>query len=91
MSEKCPRCGIKMKGDAPDESRYFNCNSCGGRYFLEDDGELVDPLQRRKSNARKCSNCGETLGDGEYVSPYEYGDNADGCIKCSHCGYKNYV
>ena len=35
---KCPQCGRKMKGDWPDKEVYFNCEFCGDRFVIEDDG-----------------------------------------------------
>lgn len=48
----CPQCGKRMKGDWPDKSRWFNCANCRDRFFLEDDGELVNVLFRSRKNER---------------------------------------
>lgn len=86
----CPQCGRKMKGDWPDKTRYFNCESCGDRFFVEDDGEIVNVLYRGNKNSKKCANCGQSLRGGSYTAPWENGNNSDGYIKCPHCGYVNF-
>lgn len=87
----CPQCGKRMKGDWPDKARWFNCSSCGDRFFLEDDGDLVNALSRgRNKSGKKCENCGQSLSGGSYTAPWENGNNPDGYIKCSHCGYVNF-
>ena len=87
---RCPYCGGMVKGDAPDAQYWFNCTSCGERFYLED-GELISPFDRsrRKSN-KTCANCGQSLSGGEYTAPWENGNNPDGYIKCPHCGYVNF-
>ncbi|MBQ6441497.1 MAG: hypothetical protein IJJ13_02755 [Lachnospiraceae bacterium] len=37
----------------------------------------------------ECINCQGSLQGGEYVSPWEDGDNAHGYVICPHCGCKN--
>ena len=36
-----------------------------------------------------CENCGWSLKGGEYVSPWEDGDNEYGYIICPHCRHEN--
>ena len=72
----CPQCGKRMKGDWPDKSRWFNCSTCGDRFFLEDNGELVNALYRGSNNSgKKCENCGQSLSGGSYTAPWENGNN----------------
>ncbi|MBR3325875.1 MAG: hypothetical protein IKG22_00940 [Atopobiaceae bacterium] len=88
----CPYCGSTMTGDAPDEARWFNCDRCGERFFLEDDGELVSPFARRRSNGgRRCESCGGSLAGGEYTAAWENGNNPDGYVRCPHCGHANFL
>lgn len=87
----CPQCGRRMKSDWPDKSRYFNCGSCGDRFFLEDDGQLVNVFDRHSSGGRTCENCGQSMSGGEYTAPWENGNNPDGYIKCPHCGHVNFL
>lgn len=88
---KCPWCGSTVVGDSPDALKFFNCNTCGGRFFLED-GELVNVFDRgKKDNDHICENCGESLAGGNYTAPWEDGDNYDGYVTCPHCGYNNYI
>jgi DNA-directed RNA polymerase subunit RPC12/RpoP len=88
---KCPYCGGMLKGDAPDATRFFNCDFCNTRFYLEN-GELIDLFDKkaRRHTSRLCSNCGQSLSGGEYTAPWENGNNSDGYIKCPHCGYINY-
>lgn len=87
---RCPSCGGMVQGDAPDATYWFNCKSCGERFYLED-GELVSPYNRnRRTSSRTCSNCGQPLSGGEYTAPWENGNNSDGYTKCPHCGYTNF-
>ena len=58
---KCPQCGRKMKGDWPDKELYFNCEFCGDRFVIEDDGELVNVFNRGSNNHGTCINCGQSL------------------------------
>ncbi len=85
---RCPRCGDRVVGDAPDARIWFNCHTCGGRFILED-GELINPTDRGDSS-KSCGNCGQSLKGGEYIAPWENGNNPDGYIKCPHCGYVNF-
>ena len=87
----CPQCGSRMKGDEPDKSRWFNCDFCNDRFFLQDDGELVNALYMGRGNAPICANCGKKMNGGAYTSPWENGNNPDGYVKCPHCGYVNFI
>lgn len=87
---RCPSCGGKVKGDAPDATYWFNCQSCGERFCLED-GMLISPFHRNSSkNSKTCFNCGNSLNGGDYTLPWENGNNEDGYIKCPHCGFINF-
>ncbi len=86
----CPYCGGMVQGDAPDAQYWFNCTSCGERFYLEN-GELISPFDRSHSNSNKtCANCGQSLSGGAYTAPWENGNNSDGYITCPHCGYANF-
>lgn len=37
----------------------------------------------------ECMRCGGSLSGGEYVAPWEDGDNENGYIICPHCHYEN--
>ena len=37
----------------------------------------------------ECINCQNDLSGGEYIAPWEDGDNSCGYVICPHCGYKN--
>lgn len=87
---KCPQCGRKMKGDWPDKEVYFNCEFCGDRFVIEDDGELVNVFNRGSNNHGTCINCGQSLTRGTYTAPWEDGDNSEGFVTCPHCGCYNY-
>lgn len=87
---RCPYCGGMVHGDAPDATYWFNCESCGERFYLQD-GELISPFDMsRKKTSLTCQNCGGNLTGGEYTAPWENGNNPDGYVKCPHCGYYNY-
>ena len=87
---RCPYCGGMVQGDAPDAQYWFNCQSCGERFYLEG-GELISPFDRSRSKSSKlCANCGQSLSGGSYTAPWENGNNSDGYIKCPHCRYINY-
>ena len=87
---KCPQCGRRLKADWPDKERWFNCDSCGDRFFIEDDGEVVNILHRRSRTTRTCINCGASLAGGEYIQAWEYG-NEDPYILCPSCNCPNYT
>lgn len=87
----CPYCGRRMKGDWPDKSRWFNCDHCRDRFFLEDDGELVNALHRGSKSARTCESCGRKMTGASFVPPWVNGNNPDGYIKCPHCGHVNFI
>lgn len=36
----------------------------------------------------ECPNCGGDLAGGEFVAPWEDGDNSSAYVRCPHCGYK---
>lgn len=36
-----------------------------------------------------CIACGQSLRGGDYVLPWEEGDNPSAFIRCPHCGYEN--
>lgn len=87
---RCPMCGGIVEGDAPDATHWFNCTSCGERFYLED-GELIGSFERTaQSFSRTCVNCGQPLDGGEYTAPWENGNNPNGYIKCPHCGHINF-
>ena len=87
---RCPNCGGMVQGDAPDATYWFNCKSCGERFYLED-GELISPFDSSRQNSgRICSNCGQSLNGGEYTAPWENGNNSEGYVTCPHCGYTNF-
>ena len=87
---RCPVCGGRVHGDAPDATYWFNCNDCGERFYLEA-GELVSPFDRARANSSKsCASCGRSLAGGSYIAPWENGNNPNGYIKCPHCGYANF-
>jgi len=87
---RCPNCGGMVQGDAPDATYWFNCKSCGERFYLED-GELISPFDSsRQNSSRICSNCGQSLSGGEYTAPWENGNNSEGYVICPHCGYTNF-
>ena len=87
---RCPSCGGIVKGDAPDATYWFNCQTCGERFYLED-GELVSPFSRNLCKSSKiCANCGNSLNGGDYTMPWDNGNNEDGYTKCPHCGYTNF-
>ena len=82
--------GFIVQGDAPDATYWFNCKSCGERFYLED-GELISPFDSsRQNSSRICSNCGQSLSGGEYTAPWENGNNSEGYVICPHCGYTNF-
>lgn len=91
---RCPCCGGRVKGDAPDATFWFNCTECGRRFYLED-GVLYDPFERRPGgetdDGQQCINCGGALNGGKYVAPWEDGSNSSGYVICPHCGCYNYV
>ena len=87
----CPQCGNRMEGDYPDKKRWFNCASCGDRFIVEDDGELVNVRHRRKKSGRTCVNCGRSLEGGKHTAPWENGNNPDEYIVCPHCHYANFL
>lgn len=91
-TRRCPYCRGRLVGDAPDTTRWFNCASCGERFFLQDDGKLVSPFARKQLNGgRMCEACGRSLAGGVYTAPWENGNNPDGYIKCPHCGHANFI
>ena len=77
---KCPQCGRKMKGDWPDKEVYFNCEFCGDRFVIEDDGELVNVFNRGSNNHGTCINCGQSLARGTYTAPWEDGYDSEGFV-----------
>lgn len=85
MYVKCPQCGRRMKSDYPDKTRYFNCSFCRDRFFIEDDGEIVNVFYRGRKNAKTCPECGQSMAGGEYVAPWEEGNNPNGYVVCPHC------
>lgn len=88
---RCPSCGGMVQGDSPDATYWFNCTSCGERFYL-DCGELVSPFDRsRCTSSRTCISCGASLSGGEYTAPWENGSNPDGYIKCPSCGCANFI
>ena len=88
---RCPYCGGMVVGDAPDATYWFNCPNCRERFYLEG-GELISPFDSRRSrSSRTCENCGRSLAGGEYVAPWENGNNPDGYIKCPHCSHVNFI
>jgi len=87
---RCPYCGGAVKGDAPDPKYWFNCTSCGERFYLEG-GELISPFDRsRRKSGKTCTKCGGALTGGEYTAPWENGNNPNGYVKCPHCGHVNF-
>lgn len=86
---RCPICGSRVTGDAPDATYWFNCDECGSRFRLED-GELIDAHKPSGKNGGICQNCGASLSGGEYVAPWENGNNPDGYVKCPSCNYVNF-
>ena len=50
---RCPQCGRVMKGDAPDKKRYFKCDHCMQRFFVEDNGEIINVMDRCKHKNRR--------------------------------------
>ena len=85
---KCPICGKRLKADYPEG--WYNCNSCGDRFY-NDGGNLLTVRQMRaKRNHRTCVVCQQSLEGGEYTAPWENGNNPDGYTKCHHCGSINY-
>lgn len=89
---KCPYCDTRLRGDYPDKTRYFNCEPCRMRFYLEDDGTLVDVFHRQPvEGGLECENCGQSLIGGEYVAAWENGNNPDAYIKCPHCGNVNFL
>lgn len=87
---RCPSCGGMVQGDAPDATYWFNCQSCGERFYLEG-GELISTFDTSRNNSgRICSNCGQSLSGGGYTAPLENRNNPDGYVKCPHCGYVNF-
>ena len=49
---KCPFCGKRLKADYPEG--WYNCNSCGDRFY-NDGGNLLTVRQMRaKRNHRTC-------------------------------------
>lgn len=87
----CPVCGSMVVGDAPDATYWFNCKSCGERFYLEE-GELISAFSRKKNqiSGQLCRNCGMPLDEGEYVAEWENGNNPDAYIRCAHCNYVNF-
>lgn len=90
MPRLCPYCNGKVKGNPPDITKYFNCQRCGRRLYLENDGELVDVFDRKNPNPKMCEMCGRPMSGGEYVVAWENGNNPDGYIVCPHCGHVNF-
>lgn len=87
---RCPSCGGRVRGDAPDASYWFNCQACGERFCLED-GELISPFEvSLRKNSKTCESCGGSLAGGNYTMPWENGNNKDGYTKCPHCGHINF-
>ena len=86
---RCPDCGGMVRGDAPDAQYWFNCTSCGARFYLEN-GQLLSPYYRMGGRTRTCINCGEPLSWGEDTSPWESGSNSDGYVQCPRCGYLSF-
>ena len=86
---RCPQCGGMVVGDAPDALIWFNCPTCGDRFILEN-GELINVRHWHKGASKTCANCGQSMSGGEYVAPWENGNNPDGYVKCPHCGYVNF-
>lgn len=41
------------------------------------------------SNYDICIACGQSLRGGDFVLPWEEGDNPGAFIRCPHCGYEN--
>lgn len=79
-----------MRGDAPNATYWFDCESCGERFYFED-VELISPFDdSRQSSSCTCSNCGLSLSGGMHTAPWENGNNLDGYVTCPHCGYANY-
>lgn len=85
------KCGAKMTefdGDA-----WYSCPSCGDSIRKNDDGSFTwqnEIFNEKSTNNQKCSNCQESLSGSSYTAPWEDGNNSDGYIKCSHCGYINF-
>ena len=66
---KCPFCGKRLKADYPEG--WYNCNSCGDRFY-NDGGNLLTVRQMRaKRNHRTCVVCQQSLEGGEYTAPWE--------------------
>ena len=87
----CPQCGRRMKSDYPDKTIWFNCAFCGDRFFKDGNGKLVNVLDQRSKNGRKCENCGQPLAGGNHTAPWENGSNSNESIRCPHCHHINYI
>lgn len=81
--DNCPRCGDPLQG--------WGCVSCRVEYVLEDDKLVERDLSGRgRESERRCVGCDTPMSrSSALTAPWEDGDNADGYIICSSCGYQN--
>ena len=89
-AEKCPVCGSVLHKDNPSDYKCPKCNIC----FHKDHGvgELMtaEELDRRiDQRAGTCENCQQSLRFGDFVHPWEQGNNSNAYVTCPHCGHEN--
>jgi len=69
------------------------CYDKGRRYFrdkkMEKQLESVKLQIMESVSKMKCTNCQQTLGNGDFTAPWEVGDNSNAYVKCHSCGSEN--
>lgn len=88
----CNKCGTTMTEF--DGWAWYTCPNCDNSVRILDgkvigQDEIFGPESAVNSN-RKCQYCGESLSGAPYTEPWEDGNNADGYVKCPHCGKINF-
>lgn len=90
----CNVCGSLMTDfDGVD---WYTCSKCGNAVKLCSDGdvrwqdEIFGPQSAMNGN-RTCEHCGGSLAGAPSTESWEDENNADGYIKCPHCGWINFI
>lgn len=77
-----------------DGEAWYTCPECGNAVRIID-GIITweREIFGRKAatyGGRTCEYCGEPLAGEAYTGAWENGNNANGYIKCPHCGRVNF-
>jgi hypothetical protein len=88
----CPDCGESLWADPPSRYECHNDACPGWGVYFDEDGVLVDPPNRGKSDVseRRCMGCDTPMkNDSVLTGEWEDGDNSGAYITCSACGCEN--